>query len=343
MTRAKDYRPLDRAVNGRLSYGLILPHFGEHASARRLLDGAVMAEEAGFDALWVRDHLLWAPHGIDGENRTFVEPLTVLAAIAARTTRIFLGTAVLIPLRWPLKLAQDLASLSYLAGGRVIAGLGLGSGQQELSAVGFQRRHRKRIFVETTEIVQRIWSEADVTHEGELFSFENVTIEPKPAAPIPIWYGGTTDKSVENSVQYCDGWMPGRIPLHVFQQRTAYLQRLCAESGAVVTRGIIPLVKIGATHEAAISGLDIQALAGSSEGSDLWRKPGVAAGEETLEDLEGVIAAGTPEEITEQVMRLAALGLDHFVFDFRLQFEEFERCIELAATEVLPRLKKLGV
>lgn len=343
MTRARDYRPLDRATNGRMSYGLILPHFGEHASARRILDGAVLAEEAGFDALWVRDHLLWTPHGIDGEDQTFVEPLEVLAAVAGRTTRIFLGTAVLIPVRWPLKLAQDLASLSYLAGGRLIAGLGLGSGQQELSAVGFQRSHRKRIFVETTEIVQRIWSEDNVTHQGERFAFEKVTIRPKPVAPIPIWYGGTTEKSVENSVQYCDGWVPGRIPIHILQQRIAYLDRLCAESGAVVTRGIIPLVKVNSTHEAALSGLDIPALANSSEASDSWRKPGVVPGEETLEDLQGVILAGTSEEITEQVTRLATLGLDHFVFDFRLQFEQFERCIELVATEVFPRLRKLGV
>lgn len=343
MTRARDYRPLDRATNGRLTYGLLLPHFGEHASARRILDGAVMAEEAGFDALWVRDHLLWTPHGIEGQDRTFVEPLEVLAAIAGRTSRVFLGTAVLIPLRWPLKLAQDLASLSYLAGGRVIAGVGLGSGQQELSAVGFQRRQRKGIFVETTEIVQRIWAEDNVTYEGALFAFENVTIEPKPVTPIPIWYGGTTEKSVENSVQFCDGWMPGRIPLHILARRTAYIEKLCAESGTVLTRGIVPLVNIASTHEGAITGLDLQALANSSEASDSWRKPGVAAGEETLEDLEGVIFAGTPDEITEHVAQLAAGGLDHFVFDFRLQFESFERCIELVATDVFPKLRQLGV
>src|SRR6185437_16152169 len=146
------YRPLDRTSRG-MTYGVLLPHFGQEASPERIIGGAVRAEHAGFDAVWVRDHLLWEPHGMEGDDPTFVEPLAVLAAIASRTSRIFLGTAVLIPVRWPLKLAQDLASLSYLAGGRVVAGLGLGSGQKELGAVGFQRAQRKKIFVETTEIV----------------------------------------------------------------------------------------------------------------------------------------------------------------------------------------------
>ena len=115
-----DFRPLDRTENG-MTYGVLVPHFGEAATPKRIIEGAVLAEDIGLDAVWVRDHLLWTPHGMEGTDPTFVEPLTALAAIASRTSKVYLGTAVLIPLRWPLKLAQDLASLSYLAGGRVIA------------------------------------------------------------------------------------------------------------------------------------------------------------------------------------------------------------------------------
>jgi alkanesulfonate monooxygenase SsuD/methylene tetrahydromethanopterin reductase-like flavin-dependent oxidoreductase (luciferase family) len=134
-------RPLDRTDAG-MTYGVLVPHFGEHASPERIIGSSKLAEEIGFEAVWVRDHLLWKPHGMEGTNRTFIEPLAALNSIGAVTERIHLGTAVLIPLRWPLKLAQDLAAMSYLHGPRVIAGLGMGSNHAELAAAGFNREQR---------------------------------------------------------------------------------------------------------------------------------------------------------------------------------------------------------
>lgn len=337
MTRdANSHRPLDRTPSG-MTYGLLIPHFGAEASPQRIVEGAVLAEEAGFDAVWVRDHLLWEPHGMEGDDRTFVEPLACLAAIAARTSRIHLGTAVLIPLRWPLKLAQDLASLSYLAGGRVVAGLGLGSGQKELGAVGFRRKDRKPIFVETTEIVSKIWYENGVSYDGRMFSFEDVSIEPKPVDPIPVWYGGTTRVSVENAVNHCHGWMPGRIPLATLDHRLGYLDELTESADRKVSRSIIPLVKVDRDRARARSGIDIEALAGSSEASKSWVLPD--GGFNTVDDLRGIIAAGEPKEVVEQVAEMAERGIDHFVFDLRLQYEEYEEVVELIATEVLPELR----
>ena len=182
-------RPLDRDQAG-MTYGVLVPHFGEEATPARILNTGRLAEQAGMDAVWVRDHLLWEPHGMEGDNRTFVEPLTTLAMIGARTNSIYLGTAVLIPIRWPLKLAQDLASLSYMSGGRVIAGMGLGSGQGELAAAGFRRSDRKKIFVETTEILRRVWADNGVEFHGQVFDVTEASIEPKPAAYLPLWYGG---------------------------------------------------------------------------------------------------------------------------------------------------------
>lgn len=330
--------PLDRTERG-MTYGVLVPHFGEHATPRRIVDGAVLAEQAGFDAVWVRDHLLWEPHGMEGTNRTFVEPLAALAAIGARTTRVHLGTAVLIPLRWPLKLAQDLASLSYLSGGRVIAGLGLGSGQRELGAVGFERRDRKRIFVETTEIVREVWEKDGVTYQGSRFAFEDVTIEPKPVVPIPLWYGGTTPISVENAVRHCDGWMPGRIPVDTLKDRLDLLEERTAQTGQRVTRSIIPLVKVDRNRAVARSNIDIGALAGSSEASKTWRKP-ASGGFDTIEGLNGILQAGEPAEVVDQIAAIGALGIDHFVFDLRLQYDRYEEVLELIATDVLPALRK---
>ncbi len=341
MTRyAADHRPLDRTAGG-MTYGVLVPHFGEFASPSRIVDGAVLCEQAGFDALWVRDHLLWAPHGMEGTDRTFVEPLAVLAAIAARTTHVVLGTAVLIPLRWPLKLAQDLASLSYLAGGRVVAGMGLGSGA-ELPAVGFRKADRKRIFVETVEILERVWTTHGAEYSGRLFSFSDVDIEPKPSPPIPIWYGGTTPVSVANAAEHCQGWMPGRIPMATLEDRLAQIDQLVSDGvTAALTKAVIPIVKVDSSRDRARSGLDVQALAGSSEASKTWNIP--PGGFQTIDDLRGLLCVGDPDEIVEQVTEFGKLGIDHFVFDLRLQFEEFEAAIDLLATEVLPALRAAKV
>lgn len=321
-----------------MTYGVLVPHFGEHATRERILGSGALAERLGFDAVWVRDHLLWKPHGMEGTDLTFIEPLEVLAALAATTSRVVLGTAVLIPLRWPLKLAQDLATLSYLSGGRVAAGLGMGSNHAELAAAGFSRETRKQVFIETAAILREVWAADDVTFAGERFSFEGITIRPKPVAPIPLWYGGTTRAAVRNAVAHCDAWMPGRIPLATLDDRLGYLSELEGQQGRRLVRSIIPLVKIDRDRAKARSGLDVEALAGSSEASKDWIAP--SGGFQTLDDLGGIVAAGEPDEVADQIALIAERGIDHFVFDLRMQFNTFEESLELIAERVLPQLQK---
>ena len=89
-----------------MKFGLLLPHFGEYADKDKLLDGSKLAEDFGFDSVWVRDHLVFEPHGeMEKPNRTFYDALTTLTAIGAVTERIELGTGSLIPFRHPLEVA----------------------------------------------------------------------------------------------------------------------------------------------------------------------------------------------------------------------------------------------
>lgn len=334
-------QPLDRTSKG-LTYGLLIPHFGEHASPERIIDLAVTAEDVGFDAVWVRDHLLWQPHGgIEGDDVTFVESLTCLAAIGARTKRIILGTAVLIPIRWPLKLAQDLSALTYLFGPRVVAGLGLGSGEAELAAAGFNRKDRKKIFVETAEILRLVWNQNGASYQGKMFSFEDVTIEPKPISALPLWYGGTSRISVENAVRYCDGWMPGRIPLLTLDDRLEYLRALESQDNKKISTAVIPLVKIDPDGRKARTGIDFDGLVGSSEASANWVQP--KNGFKTLDDLRGLLVVGDPDEACAQIAEVAERGIDHFVFDLRLQFDEVEKALQLIGDDVLPALRSSGI
>ena len=103
-----------------MKFGLLLPHFGEHASKEKLLEGSKLAEDLGFDSVWVRDHLVFEPHGeMEKPNRTFYDALTTLTAIGAVTKRIELGTGSLIPFRHPLVTALMAGTITQLVGPRL--------------------------------------------------------------------------------------------------------------------------------------------------------------------------------------------------------------------------------
>lgn len=322
-----------------MRFGLLLPHFGESATRERVLHAARRAEELGFDGLWVRDHLIWKPHSFEGRSRTFVEPFVALAAASAVTTHITLGTAVVIPTRWPMKLAQDFASLAWLAGGRVVAGIGLGSDPKEFQANGFDAAQRERIFIETVEICRLVWAQDDASYAGELFSFSGITISPKPPRPIPFQYGGTTPAAVRRAVRYTEGWQVGRVPLRTLDKRLALLRRVEAEEGKRITVSAQPILTIARQYEAAIARVPVREMGASSEGAKWWDPP-PSGRYETIADLEGLNVCGTPNQVCAELRKFERRGIDEFIVDLRLQFDDFEEALDLFGEEVLPEFGK---
>jgi probable F420-dependent oxidoreductase len=321
-----------------MEIGVLLPHFGEHATVDALIDGSRRIEEMGYDSLWVRDHILWTPHEMEGTDITFIEPLMTLAAISSVTKRVKLGSAVLIPIRWPLKVAQNLAALSVLSDGRVICGYGLGNNPREFAAAGLQRDQREQIFAETIEILRAVWSENNVSYDGDVFQFDDITLEPKPVAPIPLVYGGTTQASIRRALQYMDGWLPGRIPLSTLDARLAYLADRSEEAGKRISVGVVPIVKVDENRTRARENIDVPALAQSSAGAKFW-KPPPSGSFTTIEDLEGLVIAGTPEECKHELSKFAERGLDYVVLDLRLDFTRYLEQLELLAEAGLDELK----
>lgn len=318
-----------------MDFGVLLPHYGAHCERRRIIDGSKRLEAIGFDAVWVRDHLLWSPHGMEGSDRTFLDAFGTLACVAGATDRIALGTAVLIPIRSALKVAQDFATLSFLADRPVHAGFGMGSNRAELATAGFDVDQRSTVFAETVEICKKVWSEDDVSYSGEVFQCSNVSLSPKPTAPVVTWYGGTTRASVRRAAAYCDGWLPGRLPMATLDDRLSLLEQLGAARGRPLRWGAIPVVCIDVDRDRAFERVDVPALATSSEGSARWIKP--PSGEfRTAADLEGLLVAGNPDDVVTEIRKFEARGIDQFVFDLRLQFDRYEEKVELIAREVLP-------
>ena len=322
-------------------YGLLLPHFGEQASRERLITGARAAERYGFDSVWVRDHLVFHPHGMEGQDRTHVDPMVTLALVAGVTEKLILGTGSLIPYRHPIQAALALSSLEFVAGpGRVIAGFGLGTFDHEFNACGMGGWDRREVVREQVEIMRRLWIGDVVSYAGTFYSFEDVDIHPTPASPgsIPIWYCGNSPASARRAVEYCDGWMPGRISLKTFVKRVERMRKLAGEAGKPVpTAASIPITSPGRTREEALAkvnwrGMMEQAIkAGWENESGRW---------ETPDDLEGALIAGPPEHILQETRKYQAAGLEHLVYDLRFRFDDWDECLRSLGEEVLPELRR---
>ncbi len=175
-----------------MKFGLWIPSYCykdlDYKRVRREVhEFAIRAEKYGFD-LWVIDHLLHAP-GLYGV--AWLEPLTVLSYCAGITEKVKLGTGILVlPLRHPVILAKEIATLDYLSGGRFIFGVGPGWYPQEFTAVGTRIEERGRRTDEVLEAVKLLLTQENVTFKGQFYQFENVTIEPRPPKLPEIWVSG---------------------------------------------------------------------------------------------------------------------------------------------------------
>jgi probable F420-dependent oxidoreductase len=322
-------------------YGLLLPHFGEFASRQILLRSAEQAERLGFDSLWVRDHLVFHPHGMEGQDRTHIDPMVTLGMLAGVTEKLILGTGSLIPYRHPIQAALALSSLEYIAGpGRVIAGFGIGTFHHEFVAAGLGDVDRRELIGEQIDIMRRLWTGEEISYSGKFYQFEAVDIHPVPADPssIPIWYCGNSLASVRRAVEYCDGWMPGRITIKTFRKRVARLRRLAAEAGKPMpTPAAIPITSPGRNREEALSKVNWREMMVQARRE--WELPDSGKWE-TPEDLEGALIFGPPETIIAETRKYHAAGLKHIVYDLRFRFDEWDECMRFIGEEVLPELRR---
>ena len=180
--------------------------FPEIPDPRALLDYGVWVESLGFESLWVWDHILL---GTD-PHFPICDSLTMLTAVAARTTRIKLGTGILVlPLRNPLLLAKQVATLDQLSGGRVMLGMASGWYKREFDAVGVPFEQRGKIMDKNLEILTRLWTEPSVTAELPPYNMRQAVMYPKPASKPrpPILIGGYVDRVLRRVATVGDGWL----------------------------------------------------------------------------------------------------------------------------------------
>jgi alkanesulfonate monooxygenase SsuD/methylene tetrahydromethanopterin reductase-like flavin-dependent oxidoreductase (luciferase family) len=189
-----------------VDYGAHLPLIAlneQHWSLRRLLEYTEIAERLGFRALSANDHLLFPRPWLDG--------LTALAAVLARTGEMTLATTVTLPVvRGPVALAKSLTAIDVLTGGRLVVGVGPGSSAQDYAAVGIPFEERWKRLEEAVRALRALWLREGSPFKGEFYSTEGIMLEPYPARQPgpPIWIGSWgSEAGLRRTARLGDGWL----------------------------------------------------------------------------------------------------------------------------------------
>jgi probable F420-dependent oxidoreductase len=213
-------------------FGVLIPTREAIMSGRPetgpLLAMAERAEAAGFDSVWIGDSITARPRH---------EPLTLMAATAARTRRVRLGTGVLLPaLRNPVVLAHLIGTVDRVSEGRLILGVGIAADtpsiRKEFAACGVPWDRRVGRFLETIEICRALWQSDNVTFQGKHFTLDGATVEPKPHRPggPPIWIGGSGPTALREAARF-EAWFPTGPSAEAFAEQFPRIQAAARAAG----------------------------------------------------------------------------------------------------------------
>jgi probable F420-dependent oxidoreductase len=326
-----------------LRFGFI-PIEGGHFY-REALEEVVRAEELGFDSVWMEEH-----HAVT--DHYWPSPLTVLAGFATRTSRLRLGTDILVAAFYhPVRLAEDVAMLDVISGGRFTLGIAIGYKPDEFALYGVELAKRGARFEEQLRIMTGLWTEDRLSFQGRYYTVEG-RIEPRPVTKPhpPVWIGGWGELTLKRAAALADNWIPGP---------TADLARLLAgkrqflENRKAAGR-TEPVTEWPLTRDVIIADTDAEArelaerhimVAYRREYAGGWRHPFIDASVAT--DLDRLMAdrfiIGGPEQCIAQIRRFVEqYGMTHLIcrtFFPGMPHRHIMRELELLAQEVMPAFR----
>jgi probable F420-dependent oxidoreductase len=306
------------ATRAQLSTTLVNFAGDDPGSWRFLLDRAVAADRAGIDRLVVSDHVAFGenleayarpeiggseggrqPTGPDGH---WLEPVTLLAAVAAVTSRVRLGTNILLAaLRRPVVLAKSLATLDVLSEGRVDLGVGVGWQREEYEAAGLAFDGRGKLLDHTLSVLQTLWREQRASYADEVLTFDGIHSMPKPRQPggVPVWVSGTVNPMVARRVaRFGSGWIPWGAAAADVRSGIAEMRGLVEAAGAtfdgIDVVGTLPLVRAdggGVDLAATMAGVPELVAAGVTDVRVALRVPPDAGADAAFEIYSAAVEA----------------------------------------------------
>jgi probable F420-dependent oxidoreductase len=310
------------------TFGIALQNFTAYPQmpdAKALVDYGVRMEQLGFDSLWAWDHILL---GVE-PNFPIIESLTLLTAIGARTTKIKLGTGILVlPMRNPVILAKPLASMDLLTDGRLLMGMASGWYRREFNAIGVPFEQRGKIMDESLDILKRFWTEHTVSGKFSRYDIPAGVMYPKPVQKPhpPILIGGYVDRVLKRAAVDGDGWLTYFYRPEAFAKSWSKIRGFAQEAGKdpdkLLNANQLPIM-IGKSREAVESQMM----------EWLTKEWDFASWSDSTKDS---AVMGTVDECVEQLKAHLAVGTQKLIFvPYKYQMDQ----IETIAREIIPRLK----
>ncbi len=211
-----------------MQLGIHLPHVGRKAGPENIRRAAEQAEALGYDDVWTSEHIIVPKDAPYPPSAIFYEPVMTLLWAGAFTRRVRLGTSVLVlPMRHPIPLAKELATVQNLSNGRLILGAGVGWMEAEFSALGVPFKERGRRMDEGLAMMRAVWNDDPISFDAKVIPavIEEMRMLPKPCAPIPVWIGGRAEIALARATRVCQGWHGSRYTPEEVKPIVARLRR----------------------------------------------------------------------------------------------------------------------
>jgi probable F420-dependent oxidoreductase len=284
-------------------------------------------DRCGYDSLWVGDHIAFAV--------AILDPLLQLAQAAVASRRLILGTNVyLLPLRHPVPVAKQVATLDHLCEGRLIFGVGIGGEfPLEYEACGVPLRERGARLSEGIKLLRALLSGESVDHQGRHYpSFAGVAMQPpaRQAGGPPIWVGGRADVALARAGRLADGWIAYVVTPETYAAALAKIAAAAARAGRAIERfgtGHLLFTRLDDSYDKALEAAT--ATLSRRYAMDFRRAA------------ERYAALGRPEQVAERIRAFYAAGARHIVLDLVGPYEERNQHIDRFARDVLPLLADL--
>jgi probable F420-dependent oxidoreductase len=330
-------------VMARLKIGFIPIEGGPYY--KEALEEVVRGEDLGFASIWMEEH-----HSV--VNHYWPSPITVLAGFATRTSRVLLGTDILVaPFYHPVRLAEDAAMLDIMSGGRLIVGTAIGYKPDEFALYGAELEKRGARFEEQLAIMKALWTQDWVSHKGRFYQIEG-TLEPKPVAKPhpPIWIGGWGEMTLRRAATLADNWIPGptaELPRLLKGKQQFLANRQAAGLTAPLTEWPLTRDVIIAETEKEARTLAEEHIMVSyrREYAGGWKHPFIDASIAT--DLDTIkkdrFLIGTPDQVIRDLKPFVEqYGMNHLIcrlFFPGMPHRHIMRELELISKEVMPAFK----